>query len=94
MLAVSLDGPFSIAPLVFSKVNLQFLWIVLFRLLLRYSLTFIYSFSGLSFFDCSFGILQRVFVVQISTTKLNKYIVLPNDLYLLVIVLNTPKGYF
>ena len=50
MLAVSLDCPFLIAPLVFSNVYLscvlcilcwQFLWIVHFWLLLWYSLTFI-----------------------------------------------------
>ena len=35
----------------------QFLWNVYFWLTLRYSLTCIYSFSGLSIFDCAFGIL-------------------------------------
>ena len=77
MLPVPLDCPFMIAPSVFSNVYLscifctlccQFLWIVHFWLLLRYSLTFIFlvscvpyvsSFSGLSIFDFPFGILWR-----------------------------------
>jgi len=69
MLSVPLDCPFLIAPSVFSNVYLscdhccQFLWIVYFLLSLRYSLTFIcpvtivVSSSGLSIFDCPFGIL-------------------------------------
>jgi hypothetical protein len=57
MLPVSLDCPFLIVPSIFSNVYVQFLWIVHFFLPLRYSLTFIYSFSGLSIFDCPFGIL-------------------------------------
>ena len=76
VLPVSLDCPFLIAPLVFSNIYLscvmctlccQFLWIVLSWLPLWYSLTFICpvscSFSGLSFFDCPFGILWRLFVL-------------------------------
>ena len=46
-----------LTPSVFSNVYLQFLWIVYFWLPLRYSLTFIYSFSGLSIIDCPIGIL-------------------------------------
>ena len=57
VLPISLDCLFFIAPSVFSNVYLQFLWIVYFLWPLRYSLTFINSFSGLSIFDCPFGIL-------------------------------------
>ena len=66
MLPVSLECLFLIDPSVFSNVYLQFLWIVYFWLPLRYSLTFICpvscvpsvaSFSGLSIFYCTFGIL-------------------------------------
>ena len=52
VLPISLDCLFLIAPSVFSNVYLQFLWIVYFWLPHRYSLTLIYSFSGLSIFDC------------------------------------------
>jgi hypothetical protein len=46
-----------VAPSVFSNVYLQFLCIVHFVFPLRYSLTFIYSFSVLYIFYCPFGIL-------------------------------------
>ena len=68
-----------------SDVQHIFVFFFAFFCLSSSCVSYVSSFSGLSFFDCSFDILQRVFVVQISTTKLNKYIVLPNDLYLLVI---------
>ena len=61
LLPVSLDCPFFIVPSVFSNVYLQFLWFLHFLLSPRYSLTFMYSFSGLSIFYCPFGILQRLF---------------------------------
>jgi hypothetical protein len=48
MMPVSLDCPFLIVPSVFSNVYLAY---VLYDA----------SFSGLSFFDCPFGILYRVF---------------------------------
>jgi hypothetical protein len=57
LFTVSLDGTFLIANSVFSNVYLQFLWTVHFWLSIRYSLTFIYSFSGRYIFDCQFGIL-------------------------------------
>ena len=74
MLSVSLDCLFLIAPSVFSNIYLQFLWIVYFWLPLQYSLTFIcpvscvpyvVRFSGLSIFDCPFGILWRLFTVSL-----------------------------
>jgi hypothetical protein len=42
---------------IFLRLCCQFLWNVYFWLTLRYSLTCIDSFSGLSTFDCAFGIL-------------------------------------
>ena len=48
---------FVLIVFVLYTLNCQFLWIVHFLFPLRYSLTFIYSFSGLSIFDCPFGIL-------------------------------------
>ena len=56
-ITVSLDCPFLIAPSVSSNVYLQCLWIVHSWLPLRFSLTFIYSVSGLSILDCPFGFL-------------------------------------
>jgi hypothetical protein len=50
MMPVSLDCPFLIVPSVFSNVYLAY---VLYDA----------SFSGLSFFDCPFGILYRVFIL-------------------------------
>jgi hypothetical protein len=56
-LPVSLDCPMLFTLSVFSNVYLQFLWIVQCCLPFRYSLTFIYSFSGLSNVVYPFGIL-------------------------------------
>ena len=67
ILQVSLDWPFLIASSVFSNFYLQFLWIVHFWLPLRYSLTFFYSFSGLSISDCLFGILKSLFSLKLIT---------------------------
>jgi len=56
MLSVSLDYQFLIAPLIFSSVYM------LCYCLYSSCVPYVLSFSGLSIFDCTFSILERVYV--------------------------------
>ena len=78
---MSLDCPFLIAPSVVSNIYLQCLWIVHSWLPLQFSLTFIYSVSGLSILDCPFSFsniyLQCLWIVHSRLPSLDSCLWLP-----------------